>query len=330
MSRADYVDHLYDEIENRWVSSGKDAKAFEREMRAYGGQLLDELVPVDIQQDLWELRDQLRAIHVLSEEPFIPWEIVHLKAPPQPGALPPQLPPEPHFLAQKGLVRWLYNHGRAPREIRIRRSHSFHVIPDYPHSDFKLPAAQEEIPFLEQRLHAKPLEAESNAILDLLEQPGAVDLFHFSGHGEAEAGNAALTARIMLLGRPEGRSYIPLYLNSTLVQESAHLTGPEGNRPLVVLNACQVARAGWQLTSIGGFAEAFLRAGAGAFLGALWSVGDKPARTFTEAFYTSLLDHRSTIAEAAYAGREAARTAGEATWLAYVVYGHPLATVQVE
>lgn len=325
-NRVNYVARLYKEIETRWVSSGKDAKAFEREMRAYGGQLLDELVPIDVQQDLWELRDQLRAIHVLSEEPFIPWEIVHLKAPPQPGGTPPPLPPESHFLAQKGLVRWLHNRGKAPREIRIREGHAFYVIPDYPHTTWKLPAAQEEIPFLEQRLHATPLVAESNAILELLEKPGAVDLFHFSGHGEAEADNAAL-ARIMLLGRVEGTSYIPLYMNSAPIQQLT-LTGPEGNRPLVILNACQVGRVGWQLTSVGGFAEAFLRAGAGAFVGALWSVGDKPARTFTEGLYAALLAGRS-IAEAACAGREAAQTAGEATWLAYVVYGHPLATVHV-
>ena len=325
-NRDDYVARLYKEIENRWVSSQKDVKAFEREMRAYGGQLLDELVPVDVQQDLWDLRDQLGAIQVVSEEPFIPWEIVHLKQPPPPGGTPPPVSPAPHFLAQKGLVRWLHNRTGAPREIRIREGRAFYVIPDYPHKQWKLPAAQEEIPFLEQRLHARPLEAESNAILDLLEEPGTVDLFHFAGHGEAETDNAA-QARILLLGRVEGSNYIPLYLNSTNVQQHARLTGPEGNRPLVVLNACQVGRVGWQLTSIGGFAEAFLRAGAGAFVGSLWSVGDKPARTFTEALYASLLSGR-TLAEAACEGREAAR-AGEATWLAYVVYGHPLATVRL-
>lgn len=79
---------------------------------------------------------------------------------------------------------------------------------------------------------------------------------------------------------------------------------------------------GWQLTTIGGFAEAFIRAGAGAFVGTLWSVGDGPARTFTESLYRTLLDGGS-MAGATRIGREAARAAGEATWLAYVVYGHP-------
>jgi hypothetical protein len=324
-NREDYVATLYKEIESRWVSSQKDTEAFEREMQAYGGQLLDELIPADIQQDLWDLRDQLRAIHVLSEEPFIPWEIVHLKQPPQPGGNPLPLPKEPQFLAQKGLVRWIHNQAPAARGFRIRKGRSYFVIPNYPHERWKLPSAQAEIPFLEQRLHATQLEAESNAICELLEKPGAIDLFHFSGHGEADTNNIAL-ARIMLLGRVEGSSYIPLYLNSTIVQQWANL---KENRPLVILNACQAGRVGWQLTTIGGFAEAFIRAGAGAFVGTLWSVGDGPARTFTESLYRTLLDGGS-MAEATRIGREVARAAGEATWLAYVVYGHPLATLCLE
>ena len=326
--REAYVARIYSEIEDRWLSAKDDADAFEEEMRALGGQLLDELVPLDVQQALWKVRDDLRAIHVLSEEPFIPWEIVHLKPPRQLAGVPEPLPDETHFLAQKGLVRWLHNRGRAARELRVRPEHAFYVIPAYPHPDWKLPAAQQEIPFLAQRLGAAPLEAESNAVRARLRDAGSVDLFHFSGHGEADAKQAG-QAHIMLAGRVENGAYVPLYFTSSVVQQSARLAGADGNQPLVVLNACQVGRAGWQLSSIGGFAEAFIRAGAGAFVSSLWSVGDEPARTFTERFYTSLLGG-APLAEAVVDGRAAARAAHEATWLAYVVYGHPLATLHVE
>ena len=56
---------------------------------------------------------------------------------------------------------------------------------------------------------------------------------------------------------------------------------------MVVLNACQVGRTGYQSTSIGGFAEAFLKGGAGAFVGTLWSVGDQPPSTFSLSCMTS-------------------------------------------
>jgi CHAT domain-containing protein len=96
---------------------------------------------------------------------------------------------------------------------------------------------------------------------------------------------------------------------------------------MVVLNACQAGRQNWKLTGIGGFAQAFLRRGAGAFVGTLWSVGDAPARNFTEAMYRAL-KAGDPMAAAVRAGRAAARAAGDATWLAYAVYGHPAARLQ--
>ncbi|KRE20436.1 hypothetical protein ASE66_28985 [Bosea sp. Root483D1] len=71
-------------------------------------------------------------------------------------------------------------------------------------------------------------------------------------------------------------------------------------------------------------AEAFVRAGAGLFVGTLWSVGDKTALTFAEAFYRTLLDGK-TLNQAMRAAREEAKEAAEPTWLAYTVYGHPYA-----
>jgi hypothetical protein len=323
---------MYQEIEDRWLSSNNDLVAFERDLRAYGGALFDELIPPDIQAPLWEVRDRLRMIQVVSEEPFIPWEVVHLKPPRQPGAGPGRLPKETRFLAQMGLTRWLHNRPPAAREISVRRGRAFYVVPDYPVAEFKLPEALEEIPFLKRHLHAGPCKPEINAVRDLLAQDAALDLFHFSGHGEAAApasSQQTMRARLMLEGRVEQAGYVPVYLDDDTVGNYADLDGADGNRPLVVLNACQVGRAGWKLTSIGGFADAFIRNGAGAFVGTLWSVGDKPARHFTEGFYGALIEGKR-LSEAALIGREAAKKAGEATWLAYVVYGHPEALVRMK
>jgi CHAT domain-containing protein len=97
---------------------------------------------------------------------------------------------------------------------------------------------------------------------------------------------------------------------------------------MVVFNACQTGRLGHQLTSLGGFAEAFLSVGAAAFVSSLWSVGDVPARTFTESLYAALLDG-ATVSEATGQARAKARAAGDATWLAYVFYAHPRARLTV-
>ena len=76
------------------------------------------------------------------------------------------------------------------------------------------------------------------------------------------------------------------------------------------------------MTKVGGFAQAFLKGGAGVFVSTLWSVVDEPARKFTEEFYTALLAGK-TIAEAATFARQSTHAAGDPTWLAYVVYGRP-------
>ena len=56
-----------------------------------------------------------------------------------------------------------------------------------------------------------------------------------------------------------------------------------------MLNACQAGRAGELLTTVGGFAKAFLDAGASAFVSCLWSVQEQPSRVFVETLYEELL-----------------------------------------
>jgi hypothetical protein len=318
--RVAYIDNLYKEIETRWVNSRRDVQAFNADLRAYGGQLFDELFPENLQRLLWENRDRIKSIMVISTEPFIPWEIIHLK-PPNEG-----LPDEVAFLGQLGLVRWL--HGSwPPDELRVAGGKARYIVPSYPSPKWALPQAQQEIQFLDAHFKATAVQPEKTQVLRLLQQEGAFDLLHFAGHGSAQQGNIA-NACVMLQGkmvdtRGEGRAedlqYCPDLLDAIAVKNYARFGS---KRPIVVLNACQVSRAGYQLTGIGGFAQAFLERRAGAFVGSLWSVGDYPARIFTEAWYTALLSG-SSLAEATKLAREEARRLGGATWLAYAVYGHP-------
>jgi hypothetical protein len=311
VDRVQFVDGLYRDIESYWVSSSSDADDFYQQLRDRGAILFEELFPEALQRILWENRDQISSIMVVSTEPFIPWEIVHLKEPGQ------GVSDKGKFLGQLGLVRWL--HGNWPTEnLRIANGRARYIIPDYPHPKWKLPQAQQEIPFLEKRFAATPVQCQLAAVRQLLAQGETVDLLHFAGHGTAEQGNI-INARIALEGRIEGANFIPAYLDATTVKMRANFGS---DHPIIVLNACQIGRLGYQLTGIGGFAKAFLERGAGAFVGSLWSVGDYPARIFTEAWYDAL-DSGCNLADATIRAREAARKGRDATWLAYAVYGHP-------
>lgn len=328
VKRDEYVANLYKEIEGRYLStwnaatSNADTQAFTREMQAYGATLFEELFPRKMQEILWTYRGQLKSIRIVSTEPFIPWEIVHLRELDKPVDLEaPSL-----FLGQMGLTRWLHNvDGLPPSSLKVRPERARYVIPDYPHPDWKLPSTAQERTYLQKTFSARPIDPQPDPVLQILAKPGSADLLHFACHGEADSQNIS-NARIVLQGRVEGQNFVPTYLDAATVNTFARLRSPERVQPIVFLNACQAGRAGYKLTGIGGFAQSFLKAGAGAFVGTLWSVGDEPAFFFGQAFYDELRKG-ATVAESAIAAREAARKAGDATWLAYVVYAHPHATL---
>lgn len=320
-SREDYVHGLYRQIEERWLSCEGDEEMFTEELRAMGGSLFEQLFPEPLQRTLWEHRDEINNLQVISTEPFIPWELVHLK---EPGGT---LPFETRFLAQMGLVRWL--HGSwFPERLRVRAGRARYVVPDYPEAQYKLPEAQQEIAFLEQRFGAEAVEPTPQAVRQLLRGPAAFDLLHFTCHAASESEEAAHVA-LMLEDRKENGHTVHTSLSVTTVGEHSRLVGEDGSRPMVVLNACQVGRPGFQVTKVGGFATAFLGGGAGAFVGSHWPVTDYAARIFTETLYEALLEGR-TLGEAAVAAREAAREDGGGSWLAYGVYGHPHARLELE
>ena len=305
-------------IENRWLSSRGDERDFQEELRAFGVELLEELVPEELQAILWTNRKRLNGVMATCTEPFIPWELVHLKKPGSRG-----LPKETAFLGQMGLVRWLL--GRWPPErLRIRPGKARYIVPDYPDPDWALPETGAERDFLEATFGATAVEPAQRKVRELLRKPGAFDLLHFAGHGLAEVEDIS-DAQILLEGRMEDGHYVQDPLSARTVAGFADLANADG-APIVVLNACQVGRQGYELTSIGGFSDAFLDAGAGVFVSSLWSVGDTPARGFIETFYESLRAGKN-VSEATAAGRKKARADGDATWLAYAVYGHPLAAL---
>lgn len=310
--RDAFVRGLYEQLD-AWTKRPGDREDLLENLRSFGGDLLDQLFPARLRELLWEHRDRLTDVMVVSTEPFIPWELLHLKTPEG------HLPDEVRFLAQTGLVRWVWG-TTPPARLRVRRDRVRYVIPTLSQLD----ATKVERAMLETELGATPIEPRVKAVRDALRQPNGFDLLHYAGHGEADARDFA-TARL-LLDPPEDDGVKPDPLLVSIVRNHGRF-GSKDHRPLVVLNACQAARTTRGLTSLGGFAEAFLEKWAGAFVGALWAVGDEPAVTFVDALYTQLRAGE-TFSDATAAARETARAEGDPTWLAYVVYAQPRATVE--
>jgi hypothetical protein len=310
-----FVVNLFHEVQQLWFDNSDKPAKYLADLQDLGSSLFEQLFPQDLQAVLWRNRDHLDNLFLLADEPFVPWELVHLKPPIGPRQKAPR------FLGQLGLVRWQFTPFPPEPRLQARAGKVFAVCPEYEDPTLDLSEVQAEAEYLSSTFGATAVTATEQKVRQLLRRRGGLDLLHFSGHGLADTGNIA-EAKIVLAGRTVGGALVSDYLSSTTVAENARLGNGSGPGPLVVLNACQVGRSGQQLSSLGGFARAFLDAGASAFVSCLWSVNQVPARRFVETFYGRLLDG-DTVADAALRAREAARGTGDATWLAYVIYARP-------
>ena len=298
--------------------------AFQADLCAIGARLASRALPPELLTWLREHPDDLDELTILtSGETDIPWELVHTGDDGHDGD-----PEGRGFLGRAGLVRWVYNTPH-PRDLRIREGAAWHLVPEYADPRLTLPNSVLELDALVP-FGAKAISPSDGLTLSQLLSSGEVDLLHFAGHGRCDD-TVDPPVREMLLA-----DYVPPAGDATAdrsrscwslddLREALPDRPPLALRdpgPLVVINACRLGQPPSRRSEAGGFAESFLRAGAGAFVGCLWSVGDEPARAFVEEFYARL-DAGDTMARATIEARQAARRSGDLSWLAYTVYAHP-------
>ncbi len=319
VDRQKYIAQLYTEIEELWDNTNGDMKVFNMQLRDYGATLFMQLFPEKLRNILYKNTLNITSIQVISTEPFIPWELLLVKHPDQQVAWQPA----DRFLGEMGLTRWL--HGWTPaKELVIRKDRAKYVIPQYQDPQHELPAGQLEATYLKKAFGAVEVEPSTLTVTELL-RTGKFDLLHFCCHGGADMDNIT-HAKLLLKEEYKNGELRPTYLTQTSVQGCGSISR-EGSRPLVVVNACETGRLGNGLTGYGGFAKAFLNAGAGAFIGSLWAVEDNAAVSFITTFYDELKAGR-TLSEATVNARAKASTEPDSAWISYVVYGHPFAVLK--
>jgi formylglycine-generating enzyme required for sulfatase activity len=270
-----------------------------------GALLCSELLPVELQRRLWALIGRVRTIQVLSDEVWIPWEILRLQAPDDPSA-PGRFLVEA-FSVTRGLLK-------SPVVLDLPMRQVALVVP----RDSGLPKASTEgeriKAFAGAARKVVDVPASYREVKDALAQ-GTFEGWHFAGHG---------------VNRDRSPHRWCIVLERKQEVHPADLFGAARQlgraRPLVFLNACHSGRGAVSLTGMAGLASAFLKAGAGAFLGAHWALDDDQACCFSEVFYQHLFAGEE-IGEAVSRARAKLRTEfpGSNDWLAYTVFAHPLA-----
>ena len=301
-----FFDAFYADVEAILTSAASPQQKLQR-LASKGDYLFDTLVPSAVRGLLWTLRPRIHSVHIQSEEPWIPWELIKLSGDDGTGMIV-----EGGFLCEEfEVTRWVPGLGYKPdltlNDIGV-------VTP----SDSGLSAAVPErdalLAMAAPQRRVTPIDAEEVALRKSL-AAGTFDAIHFTGHGLAPATSA-------------DRAEIRLEQGSRLRPED--LTGLVRNlgrkHPLVFLNACEIGRAGMGLTGPGGWPRGFLAAGAGAFVGPFWKVLDASAASFADSFYQALIGGAS-VGKAALEARKQIQAASDPTWLAYSVYAHSDARV---
>lgn len=303
---AKFFDEFFTEIEKLPLGTKAERDLADRRLAAKGTYLSHTLLPEDLREKLWSVRDRISSIIVQSEEPWIPWELCKLT-----GKDGGRVVEGPFLCEAYTMTRWLPGVG-FKRPLTLRNLAL--VVPD----DSGLPLSGAERSYVQSLAQGRRKVTEVPATFAKLQDAfakGVYDAWHFTGHGAARDENPDQSP-ILLAG---GESFTPESLSGAAANVGI-------THPIVFINACQVGRAGMALTGIGGWANRFIEAGAGAFIGAYWSVYDEAAYAFATEVYTRLL-RGDPVGQAVRDARLAIRRPGDPTWLAYTVFADPLATV---
>lgn len=300
-----YFEEIFAEL-NEWLrESDIDERVFFRRLTGLGANLYDQLFPDKLKRIYWEkLHGEVETVQIVSADPWIPWELVR---PYHPDTLE-----EDNFLCEQfAMTRWLAG-PCSPEVIDFHRLALVVAASD-------LTSTVEEAEALRQLpgVEVKDVPPSLLDVYDLLET-GGFDGLHFACHGEYDRRNPDQSI-VLLEG---GQRFRP----NDIAGKKRTFGRDE---PLVFLNACETGRGGFALTGLGGWARAFIQAGAGGFIGSIWEAHDKSAYKFAVAFYRNLLAGM-TVAEATRAARRSIRRAGDPTWLSYTVYANPLARLAVK
>lgn len=287
------------------------------------GRGLFEAAPPHFIEAFWAIIDAglpLKSIYVVSEEPFVPWELMMPRRRRSDG----QLDIHPPLGVSYSVGRWVTRSGFSPPQTSPM-SDSYLFSPEYVRDvadsfgPARLKHAREEAEFVRANFKGRPISPAVFLVLKAAMKTGCAALLHFVCHG---AESTAVSQQI--------------YLEDDHLFSATQLSGFEefeaaanARKPFVFLNACEVGRLQPALVGVGGFAQTFIGLGASAVIAPLWSVKDEVAYEVARRFYEAVLadpqrpfaDILRTIRADAYAGVNE----GEDTYAAYCFYGDPLA-----
>lgn len=285
-----------------------------REVEAIGRRLYDDLFPEDLKAFYRTIRHRAKTILIVSDEPWIPWELVKPYDDTEVGDVI-----DDDFLCMAYiLTRWLSGPAMPRDRISVKRAACVHP---YTEDMALLTATGAECESLARLAEAEGVEfinaggpVSHKVLVDLLSK-SELDLIHVTAHGEFHS-ESPDQSRILLA---DGRSFRPQDIQGPIKTTLAR------NRPHIFFNVCESARQSWALNRTAGWPMRLIgEARCATFIGSAWTLNDSRASKFASVYYRGIADGH-TLGEAMFQARSALRDSEPMgfDWLAYQAYGHP-------
>jgi hypothetical protein len=298
---------------NKFTASTKSSQMIAELVGA--GKLLFEAAPENFRRAFWALIDgnrPLTSIAIVSEEAYIPWELMVPTRQTAAGLEERANPIGVDF----AIGRWILKVQSPSRKISI--DESIVIAPEYAGGNVLI-NAQKEAELVSGQFRGpivRPADFEAVALALV----SKYSLLHFVCHGKDKA--------------LDGQA---IDLDDSDELTTGNLRGIEGiaaafrsKAPVVFLNACEVGRGSPALVGPGGFASQFITLGARAVIAPLWSVEDSVAHDIALEFYEAL-ERDPTTPLANIFSRVRAKAyvqgSGKDTYAAYCFFGDPLAVL---
>lgn len=280
------------------------------------GQTVAALIPQAIVDDVLTpsfAQGRTPTVLLLTDEPFVPWELARLDA-------AQASRPKPAFLGEVACIGrwWLGATSTGPAstaQVRLISAVAASTYDDGTNETLLHAIAERKmlVSKYKTKYRAKQIEARKVPMRKWLETPPVSGhLAHIALHGYS---NPTAQEEGLILG--DGSYLTPIRLSGEWQK------GETPRFSIVFLNACQVGTAGSRLGQMSGFPGVLIRNGVSGFIAPLWEVNDAVAAKVAERLYERALDKGEPVGETLRAIRAAPRIDDSITPLAYVYYGHP-------
>jgi hypothetical protein len=278
-----------------------------------GHKIYNDFVPSEFKEAYWQIKNDIKSILIITADPKVPWELIK----PQFKNFDGIVQKEDEFFCEKfSISRLLIMKGKSeemPANETVKKLCL--VIPPNPN----LENVDKLRKLVEDRSNKSKITivngSQKSQLMYQLKK-GDIDLLFISTHGKYNKESSQYS----YIELEDGGIFRPDDIDDDISLRKT--------KPIVIMNTCKSAVQDYGISTVEGWVNAFIKAGASFFIGTNWNVSEDSVYSFTEYLFEELSNENSngkkiTIGEAVRNARIKSRSEGDPSWLAYQLYGHP-------